>query len=185
VAEGKDKMLKGKIIGRIGSKNLRPIRQMVERNGEQVPFMRMTLICEDRRKKVGETENGRPEYAVEYVQVLFPNMQRWDRLFPTLQPGQRVEIEGDITFDPRVSDKTGQAYVNMKIFPTDLTFMESPVSKQVARMTDLMISAGIFSEEQGKANAEKVLQHLAKQAEQNSQVIDETESQDPNHPEFA
>jgi hypothetical protein len=207
------------VQGIIGNGGMKPMitwdwkerrnRQNGQMERKRVPFIRFSMLCEDTTKEPKfNPATGREQRPREIVQVILPENDRGLKLFQSLAPGRLVQVDGRLTHQPSVG-KNSQGeqvlYANTKVYMRELTFMDSPIDRQIDRLVSLMkdakveVNGSVISDETGAAIKDGILAHLATQQEPYGpvrEIIDRTkvdelasnneapESLDPNEADF-
>lgn len=133
----------------------------------KAPYIHFTMACEDRTKSpVADHESGRSRRPRELVRVILPETKRAEKFFEYLAPGRLIEVEGDMTVDPRATtDQEGRTvcYANMKVYVRNLNnikFMDSPPDRQVERFCNHMLDSQV------EINGQKLTMEVADQIKQ-------------------
>lgn len=179
----------------------------------KAPFIHFTMACEDRTKSPStDRDTGRTRRPRELVQVVLPETKRAEKFFEYLAPGRLIEVEGDLTVDPKaVTDQDGieRCYANMRVYVrnlADIKFMDSPPDRQVDRFCGYMIDSGMevngtkITEEIADKLKHHLIGYMSSLQEKNGpprEILDKTktsksysqptydESTDPDDPDFA
>lgn len=200
-------MIKATVQGIIGDGGMKPTitwdwqDRMNPKTGKtestRVPFIRFQMLCEDTTKRaVFNPTTGREQRPREIVQVILPENDRGLKIFKTLAPGRIVQIEGRMTFRPNTgTDSNGNAvsYANPKIYMSELTYLDSPVEKQVDRLVAIMkdckveVNNSTIDDQMGDVIKTSILSYLASKREHYGEphkIVDNTTNNDPNSPDF-
>lgn len=167
-------MHQAKVIGIIGKGNLAPQTIKYKKNdGSEGELHKFGLWVEDTRKT---DENG--SHPRHVVRVLAPPGDRGKNLLKTLQPGRRVMVEGEESFETRTvktNDET-KTYLNIDLNMSQLYFMDAPLSVQINRVGKLAVKAGALTEEEAVAMSGKI--------ETMFSTPKDTTTEDPDKPDF-